>query len=193
MTPLQEILRRAAKDLDALGFDFALIGGLAVSVRSQPRFTADVDLAVSVSSDHEAEALVRKLRDRGWEIATLIEQEETERLATVRLLGGEEGAPVVDLLFASSGLEPEIVAEAEPLEVFPEHTIPVASLGHLVALKLLARDERRPQDDADLQALIQVAEEEDLSMARRAVGLIQRRGFARGRDLEAALTDLTET
>ena len=193
MTPLQELLRRAATDLDALGFGFALIGGLAVSVRSQPRFTADVDLAVSVASDKEAENLVRGLRDRGWRIEALVEQEDTERLATVRLLGEEEGAPVVDLLFASSGLEPEIVAEAEALEVFPEQSIPVASLGHLVALKLLARNDLRPQDSADLRALVDVAEERDLAVARAAVGLIQQRGFARGRDLDAALAELIET
>lgn len=193
MTPLQELLRRAATDLDALGFGFALIGGLAVSVRSQPRFTADVDLAVSVASDKEAEHLVRGLRDRGWRIEALVEQEDTGRLATVRLLGEEEGAPVVDLLFASSGLEPEIVAEAEALEVFPEQSIPVASLGHLVALKLLARNDLRPQDSADLRALVDVAEERDLAIARAAVGLIQQRGFARGRDLDAALAELIET
>lgn len=193
MTPLQELLRRAATDLDALGFGFALIGGLAVSVRSQPRFTADVDLAVSVASDKEAENLVRGLRDRGWRIEALVEQEDTGRLATVRLLGEEEGAPVVDLLFASSGLEPEIVAEAEALEVFPEQSIPVASLGHLVALKLLARNDLRPQDSADLRALVDVAEERDLAIARAAVGLIQQRGFARGRDLDAALAELIET
>lgn len=123
----------------------------------------------------------------------MVEQEDTERLATVRLLGEEEGAPVVDLLFASSGLEPEIVAGAEALEVFPEQSIPVASLGHLVALKLLARNDLRPQDSADLRALVDVAEERDLAVARAAVGLIQQRGFARGRDLDAALAELIET
>ena len=49
MTSLQDLLKRAGADLDALGAGWALIGGLAVSARSQPRFTGDVDLAVSVS------------------------------------------------------------------------------------------------------------------------------------------------
>ena len=34
----------------------ALIGGLAVSARTEPRFTRDADLAVAVTSDAEAEA-----------------------------------------------------------------------------------------------------------------------------------------
>jgi predicted nucleotidyltransferase len=191
MTPLQDLLRRAAGDLDALAVGWALIGGLAVSARSYPRFTADVDLAVAVADDAEAERLVNELRYRGWRIGTLIEQEAAARLATVRLLAGEDTAPVVDLLFASSGIEPEIVAAAEVLDVFPEQPIPVATIGHLVALKLLARDEARPQDDADLKALVGVAGPEDLALARDAVNLIHQRGFARGRNLSAALAELS--
>jgi hypothetical protein len=33
-----------------------LVGGLAVSVRTEPRFTRDVDLVVAISDDHAAEA-----------------------------------------------------------------------------------------------------------------------------------------
>ena len=190
MTPLQDLLRRAAADLDALGAGWALIGGLAVSARSRPRFTADVDLVVAVSDDAQAERLIRELRQRSWRIDALVEQEATHRLATVRLLGHADSTPVVDLLFASSGLEPEIVAAADVLEVFPAQRIPVAVVGHLIALKLLARDENRPQDDVDLRALVAVAGAEDVATARVAVGLIQRRGFARRRDLQAALADL---
>ena len=175
-----------AGDLDSLGFGWALIGGLAVSARSQPRFTADVDLAVAVSDDDDAEGLIRELRRRGWQVEALVERESVGRLAAVRLVGDEDATPVVDLLFASSGLEAEIVEGAEILDVFPEQSVPVAGVGHLVALKLLARDEDRPQDAADLRALADVAGEHDLATAQVAVSLIQRRGFARRRDLEAA-------
>lgn len=43
----------------------------------------------------------------------------------------------MDLLFASSGIEHEIVAAADPLEVLPDLTVPVARTGHLIALKPL--------------------------------------------------------
>ena len=73
-----------------------------------------------------------------------MEQEATSRLATVRLVspGQTASGVVVDLLFASSGIEPEIVAAADPLEVFPGVTLPVACRGHLIALKTLSRDDR---------------------------------------------------
>lgn len=73
-------------------------------------------------------------------------------------------APVVDLLFASSGIEPEIVADAEVLDLLPTFRIRVATTGHLIALKVLSRDDvRRPQDLVDLRALLQVASRIDLA------------------------------
>jgi len=69
--------------------------------------------------------------------------------------------------------------------------VPVASTGHLIAVKLLARDDRtRPQDLADLNALMAVATPADLEIARQGTTLITKRGFGRGRDLDAALTEL---
>ena len=75
-------------------------------------------------------------------------------------------APVIDLLFASSGIEPHVVAEAEPIELLPNLTIGVARTGHLIALKVLSRDDvRRPQDLVDLRALQRVAPSAELVRA----------------------------
>jgi hypothetical protein len=69
--------------------------------------------------------------------------------------------------------------------------LPVARLGHLLALKLLARDdETRPQVFVDLRALLARADDGELDRARRAIALITERGYARGRDLDAALDAL---
>jgi hypothetical protein len=98
---------------------------------------------------------------------------------------------LVDLLFASSGIEPEIVAAAERLEVLPGLTVPVAQVGHLIAVKLLARDDQtRPLDLADLRAILQVATPDDLALGRVAIELITERGFDRQRDLAAGLAGL---
>lgn len=92
-----------------------------MSVRTEPRLTRDADLAVPVNDAHEAEALVRALQGRGWQVVAAVEQEAVRRLATVRLAAAGEDArgAVVDLLFASSGIEPEIVAAAEAVDVVP--------------------------------------------------------------------------
>jgi hypothetical protein len=115
----------------------------------------------------------------------LVEQEAAGRLATARLVPPGEGETgvVLDVLFASSGIEPEVAAAAEVLEILPGLRVPVASAGHLLALKLLSRDDRtRPQDRVDLGALLHVATPADLDEARHGVALIHARGFQRDRD-----------
>jgi predicted nucleotidyltransferase len=192
VTQLEETLRRATDDLAGFGVRFALIGGLAVSIRTEPRFTRDADLVVAVASDDEAEQLILRMRGKGYEVGALVEHETAHRLATVRLsCSSGPQTPVVDLLFASSGIEAEIVADAEPLEVLPGLMIPVAQVGHLLILKLLSRDdEDRPQDSVDLRALLLVASARELERMRGAATLITHRGYHRGRDLAGAIETL---
>ena len=192
MTEIQKVFKQAVADLDAIGAQWAVIGGLAVATRATPRFTQDVDFAISVSEDAEAENLVHRMQVRGYAVGMMLEQDYVDRLATVRLTRPVIGSSQVfiDLLFASSGIEDQIVACADRLEIWPGIVVPVARVGHLVALKLLSRDERRLQDQLDLQALLAVAKPADLDEARQAVALIADRGFDRERDLRRDLDDL---
>ena len=189
---VESALRDIVRVLAGLDRPCALVGGLAVSVRCEPRFTRDVDLAVAVADDRDGEALVHALVEQGYAVLATVEQEERKRLATVRLVdrtAGSEGV-VVDLLFASSGVEADIVGAAETLEVFPGVTVPVARVGHLLATKLLSRSDRRPQDAADIVALLREADPVERHRAREAVGLIAELGFHRGRDLRRDVEEL---
>ena len=195
MTALETALRQICGDLTETRHVFALVGGLAVSARTEPRFTRDADIAVAVASDAEAETLVRNLRSTGYEIEAVVEQEAVGRLATARLRRSpEHTSPVIDLLFASSGIEPEIVAGADAIELLPQLRVRVATTGHLIALKVLARDDvTRPQDVADLRMLLRVASAIDITRARAALTLISKRGYHRGRDLDAEFERLLRT
>ena len=193
MTSLEAALRRIADDLTRARVSFALIGGLAVSARTEPRFTRDADFAVALAGDAEAEALIHELRTHHYQIEAVVEQEAVGRLATVRLTRSSEvQPPVVDLLFASSGIECEVVAEAELIELLPNLTIGVARTGHLIALKVLSRDDlRRPQDLVDLRALLRTASPAELTRARDSLVLISARGYHRGRDLMSEMNALS--
>ncbi len=148
MTGFEVTLRRLAEAGRKFEIPWALVGGIAVSVRTEPRFTRDIDLAVAVSSDREATGLLQPLDGLGYRVSALIMQERTGRLAAARLTGkGGEDPPVVDLLCASSGIEPEIVAAARDIAILPGVHLPVASAEHLLATKLLAFDESRVQEE----------------------------------------------
>lgn len=184
MNRLRATIERAFADLSANPHPWAVVGGLAVSSWAEPRTTRDLDVAVSVAGDREAEQLVWALLQVGYSVVAAAEHTERSRLATMRLQPPIREAAIVDLLFASSGIEAEIVAGAVELEILPGVTAPVASLAHLIAMKVLARDDRRrPQDWDDLRALTALAERADLDQAREALRLIVARGYARDREL----------
>ena len=135
---LFETLAEILSQLQAQGARTALLGGLAVSAWAEPRFTRDVDLAVAVQTDAEAERLIQRLSQRGYSLLATVEQTATSRLATARLLppGESHEGKIVDLLFASSGIEPEIVEAAAQIDIGAPVPVHVARVGHLVALKL---------------------------------------------------------
>jgi len=186
MRSVDEVLRQAALDLEAVGARWAVIGGLAVAFRAEPRFTKDVDLAVAAADDQEAEGIVNRLQVRGYALASLVEQDYMNRLATARLVRPQAGtsSAFIDLLFANSGIEDEIVRRADLLEVLPDVFMPVASVGHLIALKALAG---RHQDLTDLGYLISAASDADLDEASTAAAMIEERGFNRGQSLSEDL------
>jgi predicted nucleotidyltransferase len=168
------------RDLELLRARFAVVGGFAVAAYADPRITRDVDLAVAVDSDAEAAALVRALRDLGYDLFALIDHGPSGRLGTARMSAPGPGQVIVDLLFASSGIESELIARSRRMELLPGLTTAIAAPGDLVALKLLARDDvGRPQGPFDLVALAAVLGDDDRRIAREAVRLITRRGFNR--------------
>lgn len=194
MTALLDSLSAVAEDLHQLDRPFALVGGLAVSLRAEPRFTRDADLVVSVGSDADAEMIVNGLLARGYAVEAVVEQMTLGRLATARLRSRIADGVIVDLLFASSGIEPEIAAEAEVLTVARGLRMPVARVGHLIALKLLSHDaDRRRQDLIDLDELKAVAFGADWVLAVTSCRLIIERGYHRGRDLMQLLANLRAT
>ena len=176
-------------DIEQQGYHCALVGGLAVSVRARPRFRKDVDFAVAAETDAEAEGLIRALYARGYEVRQVLEHKPSGRLATVRLSTTRSRAtdPDVDLLFASSGIEKEVVKASERVEIAEGLRVPVATRGHLIALKVLAYEERRGQDKDDILALFEKADPADLGEAKKALLLIAERGFERGKNLDEEL------
>jgi predicted nucleotidyltransferase len=182
---VERALREIAEEMRRRRRPFALVGGLAVSIRGEVRFTRDVDLAVDVANDGELEALVRDLSAAGYAPLAVVEQDAKRRLATVRLRA--PSAVVVDLLAASSGIEAEIVERATELAIDGVGVIPVARAEELLALKVLSMTALRRQDEIDARALVSTNPTLDLDAVRALLTQITARGFDRGQDLSAKL------
>ena len=168
------------------GAKWALVGGMAVSARTVARFTSDFDVAIAVESDKQAEQIVAAMLKHGYTVNALLEDESSHELATVRLNTPPEGAAplLLDLLFATSGIEPEIVASSTIETVLPNARMPVATVPHLLAMKVLASRDSREHDVPDIARLLEVSTDDDIVVAREALKLITERGFNREKDLE---------
>jgi hypothetical protein len=184
-------LQQIARELKRLGTPFAVVGGIGVSLRAEVRFTRDVDLAVDVRDDAQAESLVRELRAVHYDVIALVEDDDAKRVATVRLRS--PAGVAVDLLTASSGIEPEIVARATPVAIEGVATVLVAEAEELLAMKVLSMNARRLQDRIDALRLLEVNSELDIQRVRDDLSLIEQRGFHRRQDLAAKLKDVIES
>lgn len=181
-------LGEVVEHLRELRRQFALVGGLAVSIRSEVRFTRDLDLAILVRGDTDSEALVRALLGFGYSSVAQVEQEATGRLAAVRLTSSDGAA--VDLVVAMCGIEPEIVTRATPVG-FPEiGDIPVARPEELLAMKILSMTDDRPQDRMDARNLLAFNTTLDLNAVRDNLHRITERRCDRGQDLQRKLDAL---
>lgn len=170
--PSDRIIGEVLAIFDLLGCRFALVGGLAVSIRSDRRFTKDIDFSVLVATDKEAEQIIYRFQSSGFIVTSLLENKKLNRISTIRLQTPEASNtdPDFDLLFFASGIEDLITHHADILPIIPHKKGPVATIGHLIAMKTLSFDEiKRPQDLIDIGNLLRIATEKDLFLAREAV------------------------
>jgi hypothetical protein len=154
------------------------------------RFTRDVDLAVVVANDSEADALVLELQGKGYRPVALVEHDTQHRLATARILS-KQGVKI-DLLFASSGIEHEIVDRSTIVRLSAVGDVPVARAEELLAMKVLSMTAQRLQDQLDARHLLQYNPTLDLAVTRSNLGLIHARGFGRGQELQQKLDALRQ-
>ena len=189
---LERLFQRVVDDLESLKIRYAVIGGFAVSARASPRLTADIDFSVLVDSEKHAESILQELIGRSYVPLQFLENRETKRLASARLgvTRQKDSDPRIDLLFHFSGIEREVVLEATEEMILGKRTR-VATLPHLIAMKVLAQDDtRRPKDARDLVELLKKASQDDIQAARTAITLMVSRGFGADKDLVAAFDGL---
>ena len=146
--PLRETLTDIVNLLQREGIAYALVGGLAASLRGQPRVTADVDLVIAADIERALE-LVGSLEESAFRPLFDNVGEIVERAFLLPLRHRTTNVKV-DLAIGMSGFEQQALTRAEPL-VFAGSTVMVATSEDLVLMKILAG---RPQDEQDLQGIV---------------------------------------
>lgn len=164
-----------------------------MSFHSIERFTKDIDLVVTVAGDADAEKLVHELTQEGYIVAELVEHDTRHRLSTARLVSSGRPPMRIDLIFAFSGIESEIVESSEEGHILSGINVLIATMPSLLAMKTLAADwNRRPQDILDIQNLLKNAVPADIDVARQLLDLITERGYNRNKDLQKDLDGYIE-
>jgi predicted nucleotidyltransferase len=189
-------IRRVAEDLNASGIQWCLVGGLGASVYAEPRTTKDIDVVVAIESEEDAERLNAFLSSRGYSSpSVLFHTGPTRRMGSRVMLSSSRGSEIpLDILSNSCGIEHHIVKQAIKLEVLPAVWLPVAALGHLIAMKILSHhDISRLQDKVDLMGLLRKAGPKDIDLAKSALIQIAQAGYATNRNLLIELQEIIKT
>ena len=91
VAPLKEellvALAAALRELDDARVPFALVGGLAMGVRADPRVTREIEFVVPVEGDDEAEARVFALQQRRFIVESVFVR-VGGRISTIRTRPG---------------------------------------------------------------------------------------------------------
>jgi hypothetical protein len=146
MTPgAGDVFALIAAVLDSAGLPYAIIGGHAVNIWLEPRFTADVDL--TVAADPAALARARAgLEAAGYTVAVEHGANLPSGPDFVRFTRGRDDPPI-EIQAAKTRLQEELIARARR----DSDGIASATAEDLILLKLIAH---RPKDLADLVGLV---------------------------------------
>jgi hypothetical protein len=138
-TPLGASAKRALAALSESQVPFAVIGAAALAARGLPRFTADLDVVVTVE---DAFAALDALAAAGFSSAAPIDASEAPEAMYV--MTDRRGVDV-DVLVAAGEPESTVIAEATRAAVFGVEA-PIATLEHLVLMYLYSNQVRHQGD-----------------------------------------------
>jgi len=139
-------LLQLVEALEQRRVNYALIGGIATSYRSRPRFTQDLDLLLQVPQ-LALPGLLDDLHARGFafETETAIREWTREHLTVLSYHGVR-----VDWLKPVLPVYQHVIDRARP-EAWLGHSVRIAAAEGLILLKLLAF---RSQDQVDIENLL---------------------------------------
>lgn len=132
---------------ESRGWEFCLIGGLAVQHWGEPRFTKDVDMTLLTGFGNE-EPYIREWL--GSYEARMPDPENFAIANRVLLLRSALGIGI-DIALGALPFEQSAVARATPIELEPGAPLKICTAEDLIVMKAFAA---RPQDRLDLRGIL---------------------------------------
>jgi len=179
LTPLPAVLRDLVAWLKAGKVPGVVIGGLAASLLGRPRLTRDVDVLVLVD-----EVLWVDFLTGGAGYGFMPRRDDAlafARETRVLLMRHQESGIDVDLVFGALPFEKEVMTRATWVELSGVQ-VPLPLPEDLIIMKAVAH---RPQDLADIEAILAAHQKLNLRRVRRWV-----REFAAALSMPEILNDL---
>jgi len=127
---------------------YAVIGGIATTVRGEPRFTADVDVVVGIDLDR-ALRLIDSIERSPFRPLFTDVAEVVQRAFILPLRHVATGIRV-DMAIGLTGFERQLIARATEAQL-GGRSVPVATAEDLILLKVLAG---RPRDIEDVSRIV---------------------------------------
>jgi hypothetical protein len=157
---LFEALRAMSSAIERIDGHGAVIGGVAVSLQVQARFTADVD-AVFLAASHSVDEMIEALAQAGF------------RATESDPIGFARASMVIPLVHVNSGIRADVALGWLPFEEdairradikrVEEFDVRVVRREDLLIMKLIAN---RPKDYADADTIIRLSPDLDVAFVR---------------------------
>jgi len=144
MADLDDALVTLSSWLTQHAIGHMVIGGFAVTVWGEPRFTRDLDVTISVPPDKFAQT-VDLISSR----FTSLSQDPLKFATETRVLPILVESVPVDLIFAALPYEQDAIARARPIKL-KNATVPVCSPEDLILHKIVSQ---RPRDHEDIEGV----------------------------------------
>ena len=174
------LLERIAAALDRCEIPYMVIGGQAVLLYGEPRFTRDIDITLGIDIDRLGE-LDRAARSAGLE--PLVDAETFTRQTMVLPCRDSASDIRVDFIFSFSPYETEALGRARGVTI-GHTTVRYVAAEDLVILKVVAG---RPRDLDDARIVLAKNPCLDRTIVERWLGLL---GASLGQDFHAVFRGL---
>lgn len=148
---VHDVLRSLGDALEGVGDGWYLFGAQAALLRGSRRLTSDIDVTVLPGTTSTPDLMAR-LHAKGFSLRIPDADDFVKQTRILPLVHDASGMPV-DVALGGPGLEEVFLSAAEPMQL-GDAVIPVATVEHLIVMKLLAG---RPHDLDDAEAMFRAA------------------------------------